>query len=52
MYRFIDICHVNRVYFPSTSEAGLVNTVAVHGNKDTVDLGGKVGLEPGGVASS
>lgn len=32
MYRFIDICHVNRIYFPSTSEARLVDNVAVHGN--------------------
>lgn len=26
IYRFIDICHVNRIYFPSTSEARLVDT--------------------------
>lgn len=28
---YLAICHVNRVYFPSTREAGLVDAGPVHG---------------------
>lgn len=35
------ICHMNIIYFPSTSEVGLVEAGAVCGKQDTVDFGGK-----------
>lgn len=35
------ICHVISINFPSRWEAGLLYTGAVHGNWDTVELGGE-----------
>lgn len=38
---FLTIINLNNISFPSAREAGFVDPGAVHGNEDTVDLGGK-----------